>query len=147
MNKSLVAICFVALLCSCGQSEPAFDKAAYEAEVLEWREGRLARLKAPTGYLNQIGLFWLEEGDYRFGSGADNDIRLPAKAASSIGVFEVNEAGVRMTAEAGVDVFSDDEPVTSILILDDTTEAPVQVTHRSFAWTVVQRDGRFAVRV
>lgn len=136
------------VLASCGKAEPAFDMAVYEQQVLEWRAGRLQSLKEPQGYLNQVGLFWLEEGrSYRFGSGPDNDIRFPGNAAPVIGVFEISADGVRMTAGADIDVSSEGQPVQNILILDDTTEAPVQITHRSFAWTVVKRDGRFAVRV
>jgi len=148
MKNSMALLGFVIVLASCGKAEPAFELAAYEQEVLEWRTGRLESLKDPLGYLNQVGLFWLEEGgSYRFGSDPDTDVRLPGNAAPVIGVFDVSADGVRMTAEADVDVCSEGQPVRNILILDDTTDSPVQITHRSFAWTVVKRDGRFAVRV
>ena len=147
MNRSIVVTGLLIAMASCGQAEPVIDTAAHEQEVLEWRAGRLERLKDPLGYLNQIGLYWLQEGSYSFGSDSGNDIRLPEKAAPQIGVFEVGEDGVWMTAEDGVEVYSDEQPVQRILVDDDTTEAPVQLTHRTFAWTVVKRDGRFAVRV
>lgn len=134
-------------LASCGQAEPVFDAEAYEQEVMEWRAGRLQRLKDPQGYLNQVGLYWLEKGSYSVGSDSGNEIRLPDTAAPLVGVFEVGDGGVWMTAANGVDVYSDDQPVQRILIADDTTDAPVQITHRSLAWTVVKRDDRFAVRV
>lgn len=134
-------------LAACGQAEPVLDAAAYEAEVLQWRVGRLERLLAPQGYLTQTGLFWLEDGTYSFGSGADNDVVIPGDAATVIGRLEVDEEGVRMSVADGVDVKSDGELVKNILIADDTTESPVQITHRSLAWAVVKRDGRFAVRV
>ncbi len=147
MKKSIVVTGLLMALASCGQAEPLFDVAAHEQEVLDWRAERLQRLKDPSGYLNQIGLYWLEQGSYSFGSDSGNDIRFPEKAAPLIGVFEVTEDGVRMTAEEGVAVYSDEQPVRRILVADDTTEAPVQITYRRFAWTVVKRDGRFAVRV
>lgn len=147
MKKSIVIAVVLTVLASCGQAEPEFDAAAYEQEVLEWRAGRLQRLKAPSGYLNQIGLHWLEQGSYSIGSDPTSDIRLPEKAAPVVGVLHVGEDGVRMTAADGVEVFSDEQPVRQILIADDTTESPVQITHRSLAWNVIERDGRFAVRV
>jgi len=147
MKKSFPAILMLILLSACGQAEPLFDVAAYEAEVLEWRAGRIDRLKAPQGYLTQTGLFWLDKGSYSFGSSVDNNVRIPGNAAAVIGVLDVSEEGVRMTVEDGVDVQSDGRAVQSVLISDDTTEKPVQVTHRSLAWTVVKRDERFAVRV
>ena len=93
----------LSLLISCGgQAGPAFDAAAHVDEILEWRAGRLERLKAPTGYLNQVGLFWLEEGAHSFGSAPDNDVVFPGSGAPRIGVFDVGEDGIHMTVEAGV---------------------------------------------
>lgn len=135
------------VLTSCGQAGPATDATSYEQQVLEWREGRLAALKEPSGYLNQVGLFWLDVGEHSFGSGPGSDVRFPATAAAEIGLFVVDEDGVRMRVNSGVEVFSDDQLVQSLLIADDTTEAPVQVSHGSVAWSAIKRDGRFAVRV
>lgn len=147
MKKSSLVTLFVMILTSCGQAEPVFDVAAYEQEVVEWRAGRLERLLAPWGYLTQTGLFWLQAGSYSFGSDPGNDIVFGGDAAAVIGVFDVSEAGVRMTVGPGVTVTSDERPVENILIADDTTETPVQITHRSLAWTAVKRDGRFAIRL
>lgn len=145
-NLTLVALAAL-VLGSCGKAEPALDPEAYRQQVLEWRAGRLSRLLAPNGYLNQIGLFWLDEGVYKIGSGPENDIRLPAKAAAEIGVIEVTGDGVRMHVLDGVEVLNAGRPVTSMLMPDDTTTEPVQLTHGSIAWTVVKRDDRIGVRV
>lgn len=147
MKNWIPATLLAVALTSCGQAKPVFDVAAYEAEVLEWRAGRLERLKAPQGYLTQTGLFWLEEGTYSFGSGPDNDVVIPGDAAVVIGALDVSENGVRMTVADNVEVRSDGESVSDLIISDDTTEIPVQITHRSLAWGVIKRDGRFAVRV
>ncbi len=136
------------LLLGCGErSVPAFDQAAYEAEVLEWRAGRLDRLTAPMGYLTQTGLFWLEAGTYSFGAAADNDVVFPGDAAPVIGSFVVDTNGIRMVVVAGVDVRSDEQSVSDLQMLDDTTPTPALVTHRTLAWSVVQRDDRFGVRL
>ncbi len=136
------------LLLGCGgQSEPAFDHAAYASEVLEWRAGRLERLTAPMGYLTQTGLFWLEPGTYSFGAAADNDVVFPGDAAPVIGSFVVDSKGVRMVVAPGVEVLSNEQPVTDLQMLDDTTPTPTLATHRTLAWSIVQRDDRFAVRL
>jgi uncharacterized protein (DUF1684 family) len=122
-------------------------QAAYEAEITEWRAGRLERLKSPDGYLNLVGLYWLGAQAARIGSAEDNDIVFPPAAAAHVGTLIPQEAGVRLEVEPGVDVRSDGVPVTSILIADDTTDMPVTVTHGSLAWTIIRRDGRFAVRL
>ena len=135
------------LLTACGAANTEFDLATYEAGLGEWREQRLASLKSPHGYLNLAGLFWLEDGSTSFGSDAANDIVFPHNSASRIGEFEVTDAAVFMQAEPGVDVRYEEIPVRSILISDDTTENPVEISHGSLAWTVIKRDGRFAVRL
>jgi uncharacterized protein (DUF1684 family) len=135
------------LLTACGTDTVEFDQVAYEADIQEWREQRLASLKSPHGYLNLAGLFWLAPGSSSFGSGDDNDIVFPHNSAPRIGEFEVTESGVMMRIEAGVDVRYEEIPVRSVLISDDTTENPVTITYGSLAWTVILRDGRYAVRL
>ena len=123
------------------------DLAAYEAEVLEWRAGRLERLLDPNGYLTQVGLQWLDEGTYSIGSDPGNDIVIPATAAARIGELRVATDGVLLVVEEGVEVLHDGEPVSEIFMGADTSENPVTVTHRSLAWGIIERDGPIAVRL
>lgn len=147
MKNSIALMIVVLALSSCSQAEPPVDREAYERQIMEWRAGRLGRLKAPTGYLNQIGLFWLDSGTYTVGSAPDSDILLPSKAAPEVGTVEVTGDGVQMQVADGVEVVHGDKAVRAILMADDTTPDPVQLSHGSIAWTVVRRDDRFAVRV
>jgi hypothetical protein len=71
------------------QSGATFDVSAHTEEVIEWRTERLQRLKAPQGFLNQIGLYWLKPGSYRFGAATTNDLVFAGNAAAEIGVFTV----------------------------------------------------------
>ncbi|MCH9693846.1 MAG: DUF1684 domain-containing protein [Gammaproteobacteria bacterium] len=135
------------LVASCGDSGAAFDEAAYRAEIMQWRAERLENLLAPTGYLNQIGLYWLEPGSYSFGSAEGNDIVFPGVGDAHIGTFVVDSAGVSMSVRDGVQVRHDEQPVSEILIAADTSDAPVMISHGSLAWTVVERDERYAVRL
>ncbi len=149
-NRRLVrlsAVLAALILGGCNQSGASFDSTAHVSEVIEWRAGRLERLLAATGYLNQIGLYWLEPGTYSFGSDASNDIVFDADSAAQIGVFTVAAAGVSMTVNAGVDVHSDGQPVDELAIASDVTEQPTMLTHRNLAWTVVEREGRYGVRL
>ncbi len=135
------------LIAACDSGADNLDRAAFEAAVLEWREERLANLMAPTGFLSLAGLYWLSEESTSFGSAADNDVVFAEKAAPHIGEFRLTADGVVMVADPDVDVRFEDEVVQTLLIADDTTENPVMITHGTLAWTVVQRDGRFAVRL
>ncbi len=145
--SGVLVLSAVALLGSCGGADEPFDLAQYEADNMQWRAERLERLRGPTGYLNLAGLFWLEEGAVAIGSADSNDIVFPAAAAAHVGDLEVTSEGVMLTVVEGVEVFSDGNKVRAILIADDTTAAPVSISHASMAWIIIKRDNRFALRL
>ena len=72
--------------------------ASYPSEIAEWRRQREANLRRDGGWLTVTGLFWLHEGINRFGTGAHNDIVLPAGTAEA-GVFELHQG--KVTARIG----------------------------------------------
>jgi uncharacterized protein (DUF1684 family) len=147
MKKTLWIALLAMLTAACGRAEPDFDPAAYEQEVLDWRAGRLERLLAPTGYLNQIGLYWLEPGVYVIGSDPSSDIVVPATSASRIGEISVSDDGVRLVVEDGVEVLTEAQAVTDILMPADVSGEAVMVSHRSVAWMVIERGGKLAIRI
>ena len=53
----------------------------YLASLEAWKVKRLEALKAPNGWLNIIGRWWLETGTVSVGSAPDSDIVLPAGPA------------------------------------------------------------------
>jgi uncharacterized protein (DUF1684 family) len=124
-----------------------FERALHEADVLAWRDSRRESLLAPTGFLTLAGLFWLDKERTTFGSATDNDLVFPAPADPHIGAFRLTADGVLMEPRPGVAVYSEDARVGEILIADDTSDDPVMITHGSLAWSVIKRDGRYAVRV
>jgi hypothetical protein len=71
--------------------------AAYRAEIEKWRQQREARLKSDDGWLTVAGLFWLKEGDNRFGSSPLNDIVLPeATVTAETGNFILRDGKVTL---------------------------------------------------
>ena len=147
MTRTAALVVLAAIMSSCTSDPDSLDREAVEAGVVEWRAGRLERLTAPDGFLTLVGLFWLDQESATFGGSADSDLVFPGAGDPVLGEFRLAEDGVRMIAEPGVALLADGEPVQSILIADDTTDDPVTITYGSLAWTVIQRDGRFAVRL
>ncbi len=86
---------------ACSTEAEDLDRASLEAEVLAWRETRLASLMSPTGFLNLAGLFWLESETATFGSSPDNDLVFPGSADARIGRFRVTADGVVMEPGEG----------------------------------------------
>ena len=119
----------------------------YRQCLAAWKAERVATLKGEEGYLNLAGLFWLRQGVNTFGSGADNDLVFPAGAIEDIGMFELDGNSVVMNVRSGLDVRFDGNPVNRMRMADDASAKPTVVTYGSFAWTVIRREDRFAVRL
>jgi len=150
MKKLTIALqtCLLSLLgTACGPAETASDLEAYEAEILQWRGQRIESLTAPGGYLNQVGLFWVDEGNWSIGSGHGSDILLPASAAASVGELRVTADEVRLFVEEGVEVLRDGLPVSELVMPPDVTGEFVMVQHGSIAWNMIERGGKLAVRI
>ena len=77
---TMLILASLTALAACGDSRAEADQHEHAQEVMEWREWRLEQLLKPTGYLTQVGLFWVRDGSYSIGSSKDSDIRLPATA-------------------------------------------------------------------
>ncbi len=119
----------------------------YEQCLSDWKEERLRFLKSETGYLNLAGLYWLKEGQNTFGSSTGNDIVFPAKAGSSIGSFDLRDGEVQMSVNPDLDVRLLDQPIEHILMAGESVREPIVVRHGSYAWNVINRNGKFAVRL
>lgn len=55
---------------------PEQQDVTHQQSIEDWRASRYERLKQPNGWLTLVGLKWLNDGENRVGSAADNDIQL-----------------------------------------------------------------------
>lgn len=136
------------LFSSCGQTGLGEAELSdnWEIELSEWKQNRLDRLKEPSGWLRLAGMFTIEEGEQRFGSGDDQDIRFPeGSIPEHAGVIVREEGLVTMVMAEGVEVESDGEMVSEI-ILYDGIETP-NVTYGSLEWLVIVRQDLLAIRL
>jgi uncharacterized protein (DUF1684 family) len=94
---------------------------AFRAEVEAFRDERERRLKDEDGWLTVSGLFFLREGENRFGSDSLNDIVLPPSAPAQCGsfVFKGGRAEVRLMP--GVQGTIEREPVRTAELVADKT--------------------------
>jgi uncharacterized protein (DUF1684 family) len=132
-----------------GKSTTAFDEAGHKKEVEKWQSDRLASLTKEDGWLTLVGLFWLNEGENKFGSDPSNPIVLPKDKASSLaGSLWLEKGSVRLTARPGVDITADDKPVASLQLKDDNDDSgPTILKLGTLLINVVKRGGRIGVRV
>ena len=75
------------------------------------------------------GMYPLKPGANTAGSGASNDIVLPASAPARVGRFVLNGTAVRFEPARGATVMKKDQPVTSAIDLrDDSQTGPDELT-------------------
>lgn len=121
------------------------DDPAYRASVERWRQNYEASLKSDDGWLTVSGLFWLHEGDNRFGSDALNDMVLPAGAPAQAGSFVFHNGKTVVHANPGVKFTLNGKPVESAELLPDL---PSERLHLGDLTLFVHASGeRFGIRL
>ena len=143
------------------KSSPSVDASAHRVEIQKWQSDRLASLTKDDGWLTLVGLFWLNEGENKFGSDPKNAVALPKdKAPAVAGSLWLEQGRVRLTArpQAGVSVapppgvvvnrIDGQKPIATLDLKDDTDEGgPTVLTLGSLLINVVKRGDRLGVRV
>jgi uncharacterized protein (DUF1684 family) len=131
------------------QPAAAFDEAAFKKEIEQWQSERLASLTKEDGWLSLIGLYWLNEGENRFGSATTNPIRLSNNRAPLLaGTLWLENGHVRMTAHSTVEITLEGSPVKAIDLKDDTEAGgPTVFKFGTVLMNVIKRGDRVGVRV
>jgi hypothetical protein len=122
---------------------------AYRAEVQKWRADREARLKADGGWLTVAGLFWLKEGENRFGADPAADVVLPeGSVPAKAGVFELKGGRVTVALLPGAPGRIAGKPVSGPSAMrPDTAGAPDVLEMGTLSLNVIERNGRFGIRL
>lgn len=128
---------------------PVFDESAYKKEIETWQQDRLATLTKHDGWLTVIGLYWLKEGENKFGSDAAAPIRLPRDRAALIaGTLWLENGKVRMTSHPAIEITANGSPVTALDLRDDTEPGgPTVLRFGTLIMNVIKRGDRMGVRV
>lgn len=111
--------------------------ADYVQNLAAWRADRLARLTAEDGWLNLVGLWWLDDGAVTVGSSADRDAILSRGPAL---------IGTAMLAADGFVWQPGDAGGESVRFAVDK-KAPTRFTIGDFLLEVVMLTGRAALRI
>jgi uncharacterized protein len=132
-------------------AQPAAVDAAYQKEIDAWRRERVEELKKEDGWLTLVGLFWLQEGENRFGSDpGKNRVIFPAgKAPAMAGTFLRQGDAVQVRIEPGVEITVDGKPLppgTPTPLKADTTGEPTVLHLGSLSFHVIKRGDRMGIR-
>ena len=155
MKHKLVIASFLLVstcLTSCQPSTKpvsAFDATAHAAEIQKWQSERLESLTKDDSWLTLVGLFWLNEGENKFGSATGNPVLLPKdKSPGVAGSLWLEQGRVRLAARPAAQITVDGKPVTALDLKDDNDEAgPTILKLGSLLINIVNRGERIGVRV
>lgn len=114
-----------------------------------WRARRAQEVDSPAGPLTLIALDWLKPGANSIGAAPDNQIQLHAEVPGHIGLFTVSGKAVQLLA------IGDGFPMDLNIDGKSAREGPLVVegpkpsviTWRGVSMTVLDRGGRFALRI
>jgi hypothetical protein len=157
-ERQFAKIFALGLLCALLGLPYLAQDAAWQRDLLAWREQYVAGLLKPDGWLSLAGLEWLQPGDNPFGSAADNKIHLPAGQGSTnawpahLGVLHLEGTVVTLNAPSGGfpgDLLVDGKPAhAQELHTDpDSDKHNPHLTVGTLNMYVVRRDARFALRI
>lgn len=151
MIRSIVSILFLSViffLYSCqSEDQNNLNEKEYINSVKEWKTKRLMRLKSDDGWLNLVGLHWLEEGINEFGSHKENKIIFPEKAADFIGAIIKFKGNLSISINDSIEVFVNDSLITEYDIVTDENSDPTVFTMGRYNWHIINRNGKFAIRL
>jgi uncharacterized protein (DUF1684 family) len=122
---------------------------AYREKIRQWRVDYEAKLKRDNGWLTLSGLYWLKEGDNRFGTGSNNEIVLPeGSAPADVGHFVFHDGKIQLRVNPGLALGVNSAPVSGeILLQPDSKGKPDRITLGRLSMIVIHRGSRYAVRL
>src|SRR5688572_1060351 len=135
------ALTFLAALAVAG-----VDPAAHKADVETWQKQRDERLRAPDGWLTLVGLHWIEPGTNTVGSAKSNAVVLAAGPAT-LGTLELADGKAVLTLAEGADARIDATTERKAVLAPDTSGKPTLVRFGNASFYLIERSGRFALRV
>jgi uncharacterized protein (DUF1684 family) len=144
----LASLALLALAVGAGRAAAETVPADEAAAVRAWRAARVVEVAGESGWLTVVGLHWLKDGANSFGRGRDNDITLPGRAlAPHAGSIVVAGRSVRLMPAPGSGISIAGREAEPVELLPAAGAAPVELAAGTLRFFVIERGGRFALRV
>ena len=116
--------------------------------VRAWRAQRDDRLRSPEGWLTLVGLYWLEEGENRFGADPANPILLAGHGIPAAAGVIVVDGDAAHLEDASERVRVNGGPAVDGPLADDRSQDPTVLELGDLSMHVICRGGdRLALRV
>jgi uncharacterized protein (DUF1684 family) len=134
---------------SCSQDNRSKISSHDHAEEVEsWHKFRVESLKKEDGWLNIIGLYWLEHGNNTFGSDVDSDVLIEdGEAPANLGTFTLEGGKVFFIPQVEGIFFQDKAVSSQVMILDTGAYSSPMMTYNTLKWNVIKRGEAYGIRL
>lgn len=142
----LIAILVLTITCSEEKTKPK-GTPEYIAEIDQWHQNRIEKLKGENSWFTLVGLYWVKEGENTFGSDRNNDIVFPQNAPQRIGKVILKDSVITLEVDAGVNVTVEGKSINEIKLAHDLTGNPTILNLSSLRWYIIKRGDRYGIRL
>ena len=155
MNPSLSLISILltlsAVIATAGQRSAAGsspENASYAKEIEKWRAERLEEINGEDGWTSLVGLFWLNEGQNRFGSDPSNEVVFPRdRVPRFAGSLWLDNGTVRLDAKLDAGLTSNNSRVSKLVLRSDVEGEATMLKVGSLTFFVIKRGEKLGLRV
>ena len=139
---------FLILFTSCkNENKSQKNVTEYQKQIESWHLKRINNLKKKKGWLNLVGLYWLNEGVNTIGSGKNNKIIFPENAPEYLGKFIKKDSIITFESNEIVNVFCKSEIVKKIEMKNDLSDEPTVLENGSLRWFIIKRGEKYGIRL
>jgi uncharacterized protein len=147
ISKWMFFVIAISILFSCTKENKNVVKTEYQKEIENWHLKRIENLKKENGWLNLVGLYWLEEGVNSFGSGVKNKIIFPEKAPQYLGRFIKKDSTITFESAEGANVICKGEMVKTLEMKNDLSGDPTILEFGPLRWFIIKRGEKYGIRL
>lgn len=148
-TQRLYLILAIAALTACTpkKSLTPEELQSYQTEIEAWHQERLDDVKSPSGWLNLVGLYWLEPGINTFGTAPENKIIFPeGTIAPKAGYYRANQHDITFQP-MDAPIAINGRPVETETIIPLDSLRGTTFTSGTLEWYILRRDTRLGLRV
>ena len=121
---------------------------AQEGDFEQWKIKRTAELTGEDGWLNLVGLFWMDAGSPFFEEKNSTTLGFAEVAGSTtLGKFEFGQDSVWFVGMSSAIQEKNTVPPTKRILVFPMEYGSGGVYYKNWKWTIIQRGGNYALRL
>jgi uncharacterized protein (DUF1684 family) len=142
VNYSLLIILMVPAILS------AQKPVTYQDSIVAWHQKRIQDLKAPNGWVNLVGLLWLNSGRNSFGAAKTNALIYQHKdMPASAGTFYFEGDSVLWVSQKSVATKIKDSLIQDAILYSQYSKEFPQISLGSLRWNLIKREEKIGIRL